>query len=86
MSKIFKKWIKQYAKYLNVEDYLAELEKSNQINNDLLANLKVRYYKLNDSYEIKDNENERLRFRNHELKHKYAELEKRYHELLSKIN
>lgn len=83
---ILKKWIKQYAKYLNVEDYVAELEKSNQINNDLLANLKVRYYKLNDSYEIKDNENEKLRFRNHELNHRYAELEKRYHELLSKIN
>lgn len=83
---ILKKWIKQYAKYLNVEDYVAELEKSNQINNDLLANLKVRYYKLNDAFEIKDQENEKLRFRNHELNHRYAELEKRYHELLSKIN
>lgn len=81
-----KQMIKQYAKYLEVEDYVAKLEKSNQINNDLLANLKVRYYKLSDSYEIKDTENEKLRFRNHELNHRYAELEKRYHELLSKIN
>lgn len=78
--------IKQYAKYLEVEDYVAKLEKSNQINNDLLANLKVRYYKLSDSYEIMDKEDEKLRFRNHELNHRYAELEKRYHELLSKIN